>query len=293
MRIVVPFGPGGSTDIMGRALAQKLGERLGQTVIVENRAGANGTIGAAYVARAPGDARTMLLVQTGFVSNPFLYKRLPYDPVKDLVPVTILASGPLVMTVAPSLGAKTVPELVARANASPGGLHYASSGSGSITHLAAEAFNQAVGTKLVHVPYKGTAPAIVDVIRGQVPVTFMNLMLAMPYLKSGKLIALGVTTRERSPIAPELPTLIEGGLAGFDMATWYAVLVPSATPAAGIAALREELARAIRAPEVVERLTQDGVTVVASTPAEAADLMKRESARYEKLIRTAGIEAND
>jgi tripartite-type tricarboxylate transporter receptor subunit TctC len=293
MRIVVPFQPGGSTDILGRAIAQRLGERLRQPVIVENRSGANGTIGAAYVAKSPADGHTMLLVQAGFASNPSLYKNLPYDQARDLAPVSILASGPLVLVVHPSLPAKSVQELISLARARPGTLNFGSAGTGSLPHLAPELFNMMAGIRMTHIPYKGSGAALADVLSGQVPVYYMNLVLSLPYLKSGKLRALGVTSPQRSPIAPDIPTVAESGLKGYDMSTWYGLLVPGATPRSVIARLAQEMAQVLRQPDVTERMTADGVTVVASSPEEFAEFLRRETAKYARIIQAAGVQASD
>jgi tripartite-type tricarboxylate transporter receptor subunit TctC len=293
LRIVVPFQPGGSTDILGRAIAQKLGERVRQPVIVENRAGANGTIGAAYVAKSPADGHTMLLVQAGFASNPSLYKNLPYDPARDLAPVSILASGPLVLVVHPSLAARSVQELIALAKSRPGELNFGSAGTGSLPHLAAELFNMMAGIRMIHIPYKGSGAALADVLSGQVPVYTMNLVLSLPYLKSGRLRALGVTSPQRSPIAPEIPTIAESGLKGYDMSTWYGLLVAGATPRGVIARLAQEMAQVLRQPDVTERMTADGVTVVASSPEEFAEFLGRETTKYARIIQAAGIQASD
>jgi tripartite-type tricarboxylate transporter receptor subunit TctC len=293
MRIVVPFQPGGSTDILGRAIAQRLGERVRQPVIVENRSGANGTIGAAYVAKSPADGQTMLLVQAGFASNPSLYKNLPYDPARDLAPVSILASGPLVLVVHPSLAAKSVQDLITLARARPGELNFGSAGTGSLPHLAPELFNLMAGIRMIHIPYKGSGAALADVLSGQVPVYYMNLVLSMPYLKSGKLRPLGVTSPQRSPIAPEIPTVAESGLKGYDMSTWYGLLVPGATPRSVIARLAQEMAQVLRQPDVTERLTADGVAVVASSPEEFAEFLARETAKFARIIQAAGIQASD
>jgi len=293
MRIVVPFQPGGSTDILGRAIAQRLGERLRQPVIVENRSGANGTIGAAYVAKSPADGHTMLLVQAGFASNSSLYKNLPYDPTRDLAPVSILASGPLVLVVHPSLPAKSVQELIALAKARPGALNFGSAGTGSLPHLAPELFNMMAGIRMTHIPYKGSGAALADVLSGQVPVYYMNLVLSLPYLKSGKLRALGVTSPQRSTIAPEIPTVAESGLKGYDMSTWYGLLVPGATPRSVIVRLAQEMAQVLRQPDVTERMTADGVTVVASSPEQFAEFLARETSKYARIIQAAGVQASD
>jgi tripartite-type tricarboxylate transporter receptor subunit TctC len=293
LRIVVPFQAGGSTDILARAMAQKLSERLRQPAIVDNRAGANGTIGAALVAKAPADGHTMLLVQAGYASNPSLFRKLPYDQARDLAPVSVLASGPLVLVVHPQLPASSVRELISFAKANPGKLDYGSAGTGSLPHLSAELFNLSAGTKMTHIPYKGSGAALADVLAGRVPLYFMNLVLSQPYLADGRLRALGVTSPKRSSIAPELPTIEEGGLRGFDMTTWYGLLVPGATPRDIVARLQQELAQVLNQADVKERLTADGVTVVASTPEHFAAFLKSETEKYARIIQDAGIKPID
>jgi tripartite-type tricarboxylate transporter receptor subunit TctC/ABC-type nitrate/sulfonate/bicarbonate transport system substrate-binding protein len=292
-RIVVPFQAGGSTDIMARAMAQKLNERWRQPVIVENRGGANGTIGAALVAKAPADGHTMLLVQTGFASNPSLYRDLPYDQRRDLAPVSVLASGPLVLVVHPSVPAKTVQELIALARAKPGELNFGSPGTGSLPHLAAEQFNLSANTKMTHVPYKGSGAALADVLAGRVPVYFMNLVLSLPYLADNRLRALGVTSAQRSSVASHIPTIAESGLAGFDMTTWYGLLVPGSTPKDTVARLRDEIALVLDQREVKDRLAADGMTVVGSTPAQFANFLADETAKAARIINAAGIKPVD
>jgi tripartite-type tricarboxylate transporter receptor subunit TctC len=289
LRIVAPYPPGGGTDILSRVLGQKYTESWGQPAVVDNRAGANGTVGAATVAKAAPDGHTMLVIPAGYAANPALYKSLPYDQSRDLAPVSRLASGPLVLVVHPSLPAKSVKELIALARARPGELNFGSAGNGSLPHMSGELFNTMSGIRMVHIPYKGSGAAITDVLGGRVPVYFMNILQSLQLIKAGKLRALGVTTPERSPIAPALPTIAEGGLTGFDMTNWYGMLVPAATPRDVIAKLQAETRRILELPELKERLAQDGMTVVASTPGEFADFLKRETTKYERVIATAGI----
>ncbi|MGH8650131.1 MAG: tripartite tricarboxylate transporter substrate binding protein, partial [Burkholderiales bacterium] len=230
LRIVVPFVPGGGTDIQARLIAQKLNESWGQPVVVDNRPGASGTIGTAFVAKAAGDGHTVLIVPAGYAGNPSLYKKLPYDQTRDLAPVSCLASGPLTLVVHPSLPAKSVKELIALARSRPGEINFGSSGAGTLPHLSAELFNSMSGVRMVHIPYKGAGAAVTDVMAGRVPVYFMNILQSVSLIKAGKLRALGVTTPERTPIAPEIPAIAEAGLKGFDMTNWYGMLVPAATP---------------------------------------------------------------
>src|SRR6185295_1385158 len=292
IRIVSPYPPGGGTDILSRVIGQKMNENLKLPVVVENRAGANGTIGAAYVAKSPPDGLTMLIVPAGYAANPALYKSLPYDQSKDLAPVSHLASGPLVLVVHPSLPAKSVKELIALAKKRPGEINVGSAGNGSLPHLCAELFNSAGGVKLTHIPYKGSGAAIIDVLGGQVPVYFMNILQSLPLIKAGRLRALGVTSPARSSIAPDLPAIAEAGLPGFDMTNWYGMLAPAATPRDTTLRLQQEIARILNLPELKQRLGEDGMTVVAGTPDAFAQFLQRESAKFNRVIETAGIKGS-
>ena len=291
LRIVVPFAPGGSTDIMGRTIAQQLTERFRQQVVVENRAGASGTIGTAYVAKSPPDGHTMMIVQASFVSNPSLFKKLPYDQSRDLTPVTNLATGPLNLTVHPSLPAKTVKQLIALAKRYPGDINYGSPGVGSISRLACALFNQMAGVKMTHIAYKGSGAAMADMLSGQVQFYAPNLFLSLPFVRAGKLHSLGVTTVERSPIAPELPTIAESGLPGYEVSTWFGIFVPGGTPRATVNQLNQALTEIVKSRVMQERLAKDGLTVVASTPEEFAKEVARDTEKYGKVIRALGIEA--
>ncbi len=293
LRIVVPFQAGGSTDIMARTLAQKFKERFNVTAVVENRAGANGTIGAALVAKSAPDGLNLLLVQSGFVSNPILMKNLPYDQARELAPVTSLASGPMVLAVNPSVPAKSVKELIALARARPNELNFGSPGNGSLSDLCAELFDSMAGVKMTHVPYKGSGGALADVLAGRVPVYYMNLMLALPYLKDGRLRALGVTSARRSPVAPDIPTIDEAGLAGYEISTWYGLFAQGATPRAVVAKLHQETAKILAQPDMKERIAADGMSVVASTPEEFTAFLRAETQKYTRIIRDAGIQAID
>ena len=288
LRVVVPFTPGGGTDILSRLIAQKLNEAWGQPAVVENRPGASGTVGTAFVAKAAPDGHTMLVVPAGYAGNPSLYKHLPYRN-RDLAPVSRLASGPLTLVVHPSLPARSVKELIAFARKRPGEINFGSSGAGTLPHLSAELFNSMSGIKMVHVPYKGAGAAVTDVMAGRVPVYFMNILQSLALIKSGRLRALGVTTPERSPIAPEIPSIAEAGLRGFDMTNWYGLLVPAATPRAAIATLNAEVVRILQLPELKSRLAQDGMTVVASSPEQFAEFLEHETEKFGRVIETAGI----
>jgi tripartite-type tricarboxylate transporter receptor subunit TctC len=292
MRIVVPFTPGGGTDILARLIAQKLNESWGQPVVVDNRPGAAGTVGTAFVAKAAGDGHTLLIVPAGYAGNPGLYKKLPYDHTRDLAPVSCLASGPLVLVVHPSLPPKSVKELIAFARARPGEINFGSSGAGTLPHLSAELFNSMSGIRMVHIPYKGAGAAVTDVMAGRVPVYFMNILQSLSLIKAGKLRALGVTTPERTPIAPEIPAIAEAGLKGYDMTNWYGLLAPAATPREAIVKLNAEVVRILKLPELTGRLADDGMTVVASTPERFGEFLARETDKFTKVIEAAGIKGS-
>ncbi|MGZ5147920.1 MAG: tripartite tricarboxylate transporter substrate binding protein [Burkholderiales bacterium] len=289
MRIISPYPPGGGTDVLARVIGQKLNEKFGQNVIVENRPGANGTVGAGVAAKSPPDGHTLVLVAAGYAAGASLYKNLPYDQTKDLAPVTCLASGPLVLVVHPSLPVRSTREFVAFAKSRPGQLNVGNSGTGSLPHLTAELLGSMSGIKLVHIPYKGPGAALIDVLSGQVPVYFMNVIGALPLVKSNKLRALGVSSGERSPIAPELPTIAEAGLDGFDMTNWYGLLVPSGTPRDVVAKLQQEVARAMNLDDTKDLMARSGMRVIASTPQQFAEFLSREMVKYERVIKLARI----
>jgi tripartite-type tricarboxylate transporter receptor subunit TctC len=289
IRIVVPFTPGGGTDILARLIGQKLSEAWGQPVVVDNRPGASGTVGTAVVAKAAPDGQTALIVPAGYAGNPGLYKRLPYDQARELAPVSWLASGPLVLVVHPSFPAKSIKELIALGRAHPGELDFGSSGPGTLPHLSAELFNSMSGIRMVHIPYKGAGAAVTDLLAGRIPLYFMNILQSLQLVRNGKLRALGVTTPQRSPIAPEVPAIAEAGLKGYDMTNWYGLLVPAATPRAAVTKLNAEVARILNLPELKTRLAEDGMVVVASTPEQFAEFLARETAKFTKVIEAAGI----
>jgi tripartite-type tricarboxylate transporter receptor subunit TctC len=293
MRIIVPFPPGGGTDILSRAIAQKLNEAWGQSVVVDNRGGANGTIGAAAAAKASPDGHTLLVVPSGFAVNPSIYKNLPFDSLKDLAPVSQLAASPLVLVVHPSFPPKNVKELVAFLKARPGEINYGSSGNGSPPHLATELFKLLTATKMTHIPYKGAGPAAVDVIAGQIPIYFMNALQAVPHMKSARLRALGVTSEKRFPGLPDVPTIAEAGVPGYSMTNWYGMLVPAQTPRSAIAKLQGEVARILNTPELKERLSGEGAEVVASTPEQFAAFLKDEMAKAARIVEASGMTATN
>lgn len=291
---VVPFTPGGSTDIVGRTLAQKLGESLKQSVVVDNKPGQAGGIGAAYVARAAPDGYTLFggTISTHAI-NASLYKKLTYDPMKDFEPVSLVARLPNVLIVNSQLGVNSVAELVALLKKDESKRTFASSGAGTSTHLAGEMFADLIGVKLTHVPYKGTPPALTDVAAGQVPFMFDQVTAALPLVKSGKLKLLAVTTGKRIALVPELPTMIESGIPGFEMSSWQAVYAPKGTPRPIVQRLNAEIVKALRQPDVQAKLSdQLAMEIVGSTPEELRDFMAKEIPRWAELVRKSGAVAD-
>ena len=293
IRIVVPFAAGGPADITARTIAPRLTELLGPAVIVDNRGGANGTIGAAAAAKAAPDGHTMLLVPSGFAVNPSIYKSLPYDTVKDLAPVTQLAASPLVLVVHPSFPAKSVKELIALLKSRPGEINYGSSGNGSPPHIATELFKLMTGTKMTHVPYKGAGPATVDLIAGQIPIYFMNALSAVPQMKQGRVRPLGVTSDKRFAGLPQVPTIAESGVPGYSMTNWYGLLVPAGTPRASLMKLHGEVVRILNLPELKERLSSEGAEVVGSTPEQFAAFLRDEIAKDARIVKASGMTATN
>ena len=289
LRIIIPFSPGGSTDILGRIIAQRLNEKFKVPAVADNRPGANGTLGTLAAVKAPADGHTLLIVPAGFAANPIMYKNLPYDQTRDLAPVSQLVAGPLTLTVHPSLPAKTARDLISLAKTRPGEITFGSSGTGSLNQLAAEWFALSAGVKMIHVPYRGGGSGVIDLMSGQISLYFMNALQSLPYIKSGRLRALGVTTPTRSPFAPDIPAIAESGLPGYDMTTWTALLVTGGTPREVIAKLHAEITLILNQPETRERLAADGMTVVASTPAQFTEFLARENSKYARIIQAAGI----
>ena len=290
VRMIVAFPPGGTTDILARATAQKLTEAFGQQVVIDNRPGAGGNIGTELVARSPADGYTLLASPgSTLTSNPAVYAKVPFDTVRDFAPVTIIAEVPNVLIVHPSLPVKTVKELIALAKARPGQLAYASTGAGQSTHLSAELFKQMARVDMIHVPYKGSAPALTDMVAGQVTVMFDNMPSCLPFVKAGRLKAIAVTSTKRSPTTPELPTVAEAALPGFDVTVWFSVLAPANTPRDIVARLNGEIVKALKAPDMRERLSQQGAEPVGNTPEEFAGVIKRDLAKWSKLVKDANI----
>lgn len=289
IRIVVPFPPGGGTDLLARLIGQKLHDSWGEPVVTDNRAGANGTIGAAIVAKSPADGHTILLVPSGFAVNPSMYPRLPFNAEKDFAPITQIAASPLLVMVHPSLPATSIKELIALAKARAGQINYASSGNGSPPHLATEHFKTMAGVDMVHVPYKGGGPAVVDLLAGHVSVYFNAILQALPYAKGGKLRPLAVTSPKRFPAVPQIPTIAEAGLPGYEMTNWYGLLAPAGTPADVVSRINTEVGRILNEPEVKDRLAAGGALVVASTPDEFAAFLRREMAKFAKIVKASGM----
>jgi len=291
IRLLVPSTPGGSVDTLARTIGPRLAERWGQQVIVDNRPGAGGAIAAELVAKAPPDGYTLLIgTVASLASNVSLQKRVPYDPAKDFAPVTLLATQNLMLLVHPSIPAKSVKELVALAKSKPGHLSFASAGTGAGGHLSGELFKMLAGIDMLHVPYKGVAPALVDVISGQVSMTFPSILSSLPHYRSNRLRGLAVTGAKRSAAVPELPTMQEAGVKGYESATWYGIVAPVQTPAEVINRLNSELVAAIRQSEIRERLTSEGADPVGSSPAEFGAYIRSEIEKWRKVIRAAGIQ---
>jgi len=291
LRFVVPFPPGGPADILSRTIGQNLSESWGQQVVIDNRAGAGGNIGAEIVAKAPPDGYTMLM---GFVGthaiNSSLYRSMPFDAVKDFEPVALVAMVTIILVVHPSVPVKTVKELIALAKAKPGELSFGSPGNGTPQHLAGELFNTMTGVKMVHVPYKGAVPALIDLLGGRLSMIFSSMPPALPHLQSGKLRALGVTSSARSPAAPDVPTIAQSGLKGYEVINWYGVLVPAKTPKEIVGKLNGEVVGIMNLPAVKERLAAQGAETYTSTPEKFAEMIKSETEKWAKVVKFSGAQ---
>jgi tripartite-type tricarboxylate transporter receptor subunit TctC len=289
VRLIVPFPAGGSTDVIARVLAPRLAEAWGQQVIVDNRPGGNTTIGTEIVAKAAPDGHTLLITPAPFTVVPSVLKKLPYDPAKDFEPITLINTTPMGLVVHPGVPAKNVRELVALAKARPGKMNFASSGNGGVPHLSGELLNAMAGIKMMHVPYKGNAPALVDLVGGHVDMAFNGLTSAMPFIKSGRLRVLGVTSISRTAALPEVPTLDEQGLKGFQAVAWNGITAPARTPKDVIAKIADSAARIVKSPELAEQLKRDGSDPVGSSTAEFVDHLREEVAKWKKVLERAGI----
>ena len=292
IRFVIPQSPSGASDTVGRVVAQRLSENFGQQFVIDNRPGATGNVGAELVKNAPADGYTMLLTAANLVTSPGLYQRVPFDPVKDFAPVSQLAQSPNAFIVHPSFAARTLKELIDIAKAKPGQIDFSSSGHASTQHLAGELLNFVAAIKLVHIPYKGGGPALIDLLGGRVPVMVSSLPSAIPHIKTGKARGLAVTGLKRSSAMPELPTVAEaGGFAGYDAVTWQGLVLPSATPAAVIARVSGATIKVLAMNEVKDRLLGLGYEPVGNTPAEFASFIRAELERWPRVIKAAGIKS--
>ena len=293
IRYVVPFPAGGPLDIVARAIGQELNKSWGQAVVIDNRPGAGGNIGADLVAKAPADGYTILMgaVSTHAI-NVTLYNKLPYDPIRDFAPVTLITSVPNVLVVHPSVPANNVKELIALAKSRPGQLNFASGSTGSAGHLAGELFNSMAGVRMTHIPYKGAAPAVVDLMAGHVSLMFDNMSSALPNIKATRVRALAVTTLKRSPLLPQLPTISDAGLRGFDIATWFGIFAPAGAPPDIVARLNGEIVRILHTPEMKERLALLGAEPIGNKPDEFAAFVRAEIPKYAKVIQASGARAD-
>jgi len=288
LKLVVPFPPGGPTDIVGRLVAQKLAEGIGQPVVVENRPGAGGTVGSTAVARAPADGYTLLYGSTTLAIAPSLYRDLAYDPRTAFAPISLVSRGPIIAAVNAQLPAKTLKDFIALAKSSPGRINYGSAGSGTPPHLAAELFKTVAGVDLVHVPYKGGGPAVSDLAGGQVQVIFEGLPTLLPHIKSGKVRALAITGAKRDPALPEVPTFAEAGLPGYDANFWNGLVAPAGTPAEVIARLNSVLVQALATPEVHAALVRLGLEAAGTTPQQFGDFIAAEIDKWARVVKASG-----
>jgi tripartite-type tricarboxylate transporter receptor subunit TctC len=293
VRLIVPFAPGGGTDILGRMLCQRLTETMGQPFIVDNRGGAGGIIGAELAAKSPADGYTLLLGSPGPLTiNPALLPRMNYDSLRDFAPITLATISAFTLVVHPSLPVKSVKELVALAKSKPGQLNYGSGGNGSVAHFSVEQFKALAGVSIVHVPYKGSNPSLTDLVGGQLQMTIENMPVVLPHVRAGRLRALAVGTRTRSAFLPELPTISEAGVPGYESSTAFGLLAPAKTPPAIVGSLNAELVKALRSSDIREKLTGLGMEAVGATPEQYAANIKEELAKYARVVKAAGIKAD-
>jgi len=291
VRLIIPFPPGGSNDIVGRMIAAQLGERLGQTMVVDNRGGAGGTIGTELAAKAPADGYTVLLISTAYAFNTSIYKKLPYDPVKSFTPVALLGSGPGVLVVNPALPVNSVRDLIAFAKERPGKLNNASAGVGSFQHLASELFRIQAGIEWLHVPYKGGGPAMMDLIAGQADASVGSLIQMLPHIRSGKLKALGTTGVKRSPVLPDVPTVAEAGVPGYEATNWWGLLAPAGIPPAIVERLHQEVVAVQASAETRKRFETEGAEAVQMNPAQFGAFIAAETTKWARVVKEAGITA--
>jgi len=290
VRLVIPFPPGGSNDVVGRMIATQMSERLGKQVVVDNRSGAGGVIGTEIAANAPPDGYTLLVISIAHAVNPWLYK-LNYDPIKSFVPVGILATGPNVLVVNPQVPVQSVKDLIALAKQKPGDLQYASAGVGSFQHLGGELFKLTAGVDILHIPFKGGGPAMIDVIGGHTQVMFSSLVQTTPHIKSGKLRAIGTGGLKRSPVLPDVPTVDEAGVPGYEAVNWWGIVAPAGTPSNVIDTLHKALAEVQNSPETQKQFAAEGAEVVQMDPAAFGAFMVKEMNKWERVVKQGGIKA--
>lgn len=289
LRLIVPYTPGPGVDLIARTISEPLSQALGRQIVVDNRPGAGSVIGVDLAAKSPPDGNTLLFVNLAYAINAAMVAKLPYDPIRDLAPVTLVATQPHILVVNPSVPVKTVSDLIAFAKGRPGEVTYASAGIGTGPQLVAEMFSTAVGVRMNHVPYKGASPALADVVGGHAQVMFATLVSALPHVQSGRLRAIAVTSTQRTQHVPAVPTMIESGLPGFEAVGWFMVMAPARTPAPVMARLQAALAETLAQPTVRERLTGDGAEVVASKPEEARRFLETEIRRWSTVVKAAGL----
>ena len=290
VRLIVPFGPGGGTDLIARTLSPRLTEALGQSVVVDNRAGASANLGAGLVAKAAPDGYTLLLANANYTINPSLFRTLPFDPVREFAPVAHIANAANALAVHPSIPARNVKELIAFARAHPGALNFASPGNGTSSHLAGELFRQMAKIDVTHIPYKGATPAVTDLIAGQVSFTIVSTLSVLPYAKQGRLRMLAVTTAKRASALPDLPTMAEAGLPGFEVANWFGVIATGGTPRPVVDRLHAEITRIVRVPDVAEKLAAQGADPAGGSPDDFARFIDAEIRKWAAVVRGAGIQ---
>ncbi len=289
IRVIVPYAPGGSTDVVMRIIAPRMSEQLGQQVIVENRPGGSSTIGLDAAAKSAPDGYTVGVANLTFGANPFLFKKMPFDSEKDLVPVSLVSIVTLVLTVHPSVPARSVKQLIALAKSKPASLNYGSAGNVSANHLATERFNHMTGTKMVHIPYKGGGPAVISIVSGETAILMATIPSSIQHFQSGRLIPLGVTTLKRNSALPDIPSIAEAGVPGYEAIEWNGVMVPTGTPAAVVTRLNQSIVKSLAIPEVKERIVGLGADPVGSSPEEFTAFIKKEFATWSKVIKEVGI----
>ena len=289
VRVVVGLAPGGGTDIQTRLIAQKLTENLGRSFIIENRTGAGGTVAYGYVAKSAPDGYTLLGVASGYSITPAVFRNLSYDPIKDFAPISLAIEAPFLLLVHPAVPVNNVNGLIALAKTKPGGLDYGSAGNGTSTHMAMELFRTMARVRLVHVPYKGTGPALADIVAGQIPMIFGNILSTFPHVKAGRLRALGVSSAKRSAALPQIPTIAESGVPGYVTTTWHGWLAPAGTPQPIVQRLSAEIAKAVKSPDIVEKMAADGGEAIGSTPEQFTHHLVTEIARWRKVVADTGV----